>query len=365
MSTEKIERIRSHETFEQLDALFIVKPENALYVLGFKIESPPFIIVPKESPVEVYLDALEYDQADDKISQDEALSEAINVIKKPMGKPKWVFRKVNKKKFKAVGFEDEFLSVRRHEKWMKKFKIVEFVGASEILSDARLIKTSWEIERMERAARFADLGFEAIHEQIKPGMSEVKLAAEAEYAMRRAGAEGTSFDTIVASGEQSGYPHASTSKKKVKNGDLVLVDIGAKWEGYCSDLSRTFILGPRGEEAKELIALVNAGQQHALEHVKAGIQCRDLDKEVRDYFIQHHEEWGKRFIHSLGHGVGIDIHEQPRLSPLSDLTLEENMVTTIEPGLYIPGLGGARTEDMVVVKKEGHRNLSKAPKFHY
>lgn len=371
MSKQTIEKIRSQEKFKELDGLLIVKPENILYVLGFGIESESIIFLPNEEKIDsngkawLFLNALEYDQAKKLIESDQKLANLIEIKQIPPGKRNFVQRKINKLKLKKLGFEDGYISVKRYRNWKEKFKVEEFCPASEFISQARLIKTQEEIERIKKAAKIGEVGFQAIVDIIEAGMTEKALAAEAEYAMRKAGAEGRSFETIVASGTQSAFPHAKTSMKKIEDGDLIIVDLGAIFEGYCSDMTRTFIFGTQGKEQKELVNLVNEGQQHTLEQVKTGMACKALDKIARDYYIEHKKEWGNRFIHSLGHGVGIDVHEGPYLSPISEDILKENMIVTIEPGLYITGMGGARTEDLVVVKKDGFESLTTCPKHSY
>ena len=371
MSQIKINRIRSHEKFEGLDAIFIVKPQNILYILGFKILSETFIMIPRDDhnvtngKIWVFLNALEYDQANHIISNDPTMSKIFEIKQIPAGKPKYIQKTVNKLNLNSIGFEDDFISVKRYEEWKKQFSNSNFMGASDIINHARLKKTEEEIQRMKRAAEIAGIGFKTIFDSIEEGKTEKELAAEAEFAMRRIGSEGTSFDTIVASGEKSGYPHSLTSEKKVENGDLIIVDLGARYDGYCSDLTRSFIFGKESQEKMDLVNLVNDANQIALDNVRAGMKCQELDKLTRDFFTQKRKDWGSRFIHSLGHGVGIDIHENPYLSPKSKEVLEENMVITIEPGLYIEGLGGARTEDQVVVKKDGFISLSQSEKSYY
>ncbi len=371
MSSEKINKIRSHEYFSanDIEAIFLVKTQNITYVLGFKIESDTFIVIPREDindgKLMVFVNALEYDQVQYILNQNKKLSEIIDLILIPGGKPRFIQKQVNKLNLRNVGFEDDFISVKKYSEWKEKFIMTNFIGASQILLDARLTKTQEEIERMKKAAKLGEVGFKTIYDSIKEGMTEEELAAEAEYEMRKAGSEGTSFDTIVASGEQSAYPHAKTSNKKVENGDIIIVDIGARFNGYCSDMTRTFIFGKKDPSKAELVNLVNEGQKYGLENIRAELSCMEMDKLVRDYFIKKNNEWGKRFIHSLGHGVGIDIHENPYLSPISEEILKENMVVTVEPGLYIPGLGGARTEDQVVIKKEGYLSLTHSKKYYY
>ena len=371
MSLTNIERIQADDRFNELDALLITKPENVLYCLGFKIESDTLIVIPNLNRKDridktiIFLNALEYDQAEMNIKNDKALSSNIEIREIPSGKPQFVEKTIKKMELDQVGFEDEYIPVKKHEEWKSKFKINNFTGASDIISKARLTKTTNEIEIIEKACKLGDIGFKTIYDSIEEGMTEVELAAEAEYAMRKAGAEGTSFPTIVATGERSAFPHAKTSEKKVKKGDIILVDIGARYEGYCSDLTRTFIFGKKNQDKEKLINLVNEIQEFTVNKIKVGMKCAEIDKIARDLFIEKNKEWGSRFIHSLGHGVGIDIHENPYLSPISQETIEENMVVTVEPGLYIPGLGGARTEDLIVVQKDGFRSLTHADKFYY
>lgn len=373
MSSQKISRIQNHPLVanDNMEALLITKPENIIYILGFKIESEVILLVPGSRPeklddkIQVYLNALEYDQAKKNIEADKPLADIIETVLIPPGKPKFVQKTVNKFKLDCIGFEEEFISVKRFTEWQEKFRNTQLVGASQILKDARLIKTPKEIDQIKKAASLGDIGCEAVFESIQAGMTEKELAAIAEFEMRKAGSDGSSFDTIIASGENSAYPHALTSEKKVEEGDLIIVDIGARYNGYCSDMTRSFIFGTQTAEKKQLVNLVNNGQQAVLDAIHAGVKGTEMDKLARDYFIQQHSEWGTRFIHSLGHGVGIDIHEDPYLSPLSKGILEENMVLTIEPGLYIPGLGGARTEDLIVIKKDGFECLSHAKKYFY
>jgi Xaa-Pro aminopeptidase len=290
-------------------------------------------------------------------------------LKIPPNEPKFIVKTIKDLNITSLGFEDEFLSVKRYNKWRNFFDNIQLEGSSEVLTDARVIKTEWEIKQMKKAAKLGIIGFNTIYEECEAGMTEKELAARAEFAMRKAGSEGTSFDTIVASGENSAYPHANTSDKTVKKGDLIIVDIGARFNGYCSDMTRTFIFGDKNEKnfdkKARLVNLVNDGQKKALDEINAGRGGSEMDTLVRDYFKATHEEWGERFIHSLGHGVGLEIHEEPYLSQKSETVLKRGMCVTVEPGLYVPGFGGARTEDLVVIKEKGYENLTPAEKFYY
>lgn len=375
MSLQKLKRIRTHDKFDTIDALLINKPENIMYLLGFNIESETSILIPspnkEKSPPEItiYLNALEFDRAKAKLEQNKDLRNEVNLIKVPRNESEFVEKNINNFDITTLGFEDDFVTVETYNKWHNIFDEMQLEGCSEILMDARLIKTEQEIENMIKAAEFGIIGFDTIYKECKAGISEKELAAKAEFAMRKAGSEGTAFDTIVATGESSAYPHTYSSDKKVEKGDLVLVDIGARFNGYCSDMSRTFIFDGKQsgdfDKKARLVNLVNKGQQKALEEIKAGKRCSEIDKLVRDFFKNANKEWGGRFIHSLGHGVGLEIHERPYLSSESDNTLKTGMCVTVEPGLYIPGFGGARTEDLVMIKEDGYTSLTPAEKYDY
>jgi len=353
------------------DAIFITKSENVIYILGFTIESDTFIVIPKknslhgEGKIKVFLNALEVDEAMEKIDCDKGLANEVEILPIPPGQSRYIEKTIKAYNFKKVGFEDDYISIKKFQEWKEIYDNIQFIKFSNVISDARLIKTKEELKRMEKAAKLGDIGFKAILEIIREGMNEKELAAEAEYAMRKAGSDGTSFNTIVASGKQSAFPHAKTSDNPIDDGDLIIVDIGAKYNGYCSDMTRTFIFGKVDPKKAKLLNLVNDGQKFALDNVKSETKCSELDKVVRDFFLTQSKEWGTRFIHSLGHGIGIDIHENPYLSPVSQEVLRENMVVTIEPGLYIPGMGGARTEDQIVITKDGYISLTHSQKCFY
>ena len=375
MSLERIERIRNHKDFDNIDALILTKPENITYVLGFNIESETSILIPNnnsryiDQKIIVFLNILEYDQVKEKVLQTESLDKQFELIKIDSSNKKILQNKLKEMNLKTIGFEDNYITVKNFKEWKEKFKGIEFLGVSEIINEARLIKTDKEIENIKKAADLGIIGFNTIYESIEEGKTEKELAAEAEYAMRKAGSDGTSFETIVASGNHSAFPHAKTSKKQVKKGDLIIVDIGARYNGYCSDMTRTFIFNGKNSKyyskKAELVNIVNECEEYVLEKIKSGEKAAEMDKLARDFFKSKKKGWSSRFIHSLGHGVGIDIHENPYLAPNSEEILKKGMCVTIEPGLYIPELGGARTEDLIIIKKNGFKSLSNMKKFYY
>ena len=228
------------------------------------------------------------------------------------------------------------------------------------VDDLRRVKTPEEMEKMAAAAAIADKAFSEMLSVIKPGMTEKEGAAELEYRMRRQGAEGTSFDTIFASGIHSSMPHAIPSDKKLETGDFITMDFGCKVDGYCSDMTRTIVLGRASDKQREIYELVLKANTEALKAVKAGVVGRDIDAIARN--IIKDAGYGQYFGHGLGHSVGLRIHEDPRFSPVEEAVIEENVIETVEPGVYIPGFGGVRIEDMIAVTKDGYRLFSHSEK---
>jgi len=216
-------------------------------------------------------------------------------------------------------------------------------------------KTEKEIGWMRKAAEMALRGMRCASELMEVGRSEREIAAEVEYEMRRAGSEGTPFTTIVASGRNSLLPHATSTEKKLRRGELVVVDLGAIHRGYCSDLTRTFALHPSPKQER-LLRAVREAQLSALERVRAGRRAGEVEEAAEERLRR--EGYGTCLLHGVGHGVGLEVHEPPSLRPGSKDLLRENAVITLEPGAYVPGVGGARWEDMVVVRREGGALLS-------
>jgi len=198
--------------------------------------------------------------------------------------------------------------------------------------------------------------FQAVLPLIKIGVTELEIAAELEYQMRKRGGEGTSFETIVVSGHKSSMPHGKPSDKKIESGDFVTMDFGCMYQGYCSDMTRTVAVGKISDEQRKIYDTVKHAQEAGLSAIRAGVAGMDADKIARQVIAD--AGYGAYFGHSLGHGVGLLIHELPNLSPRSETILQPNMVVTCEPGIYIPNLGGVRIEDMVCVRQDGIENFT-------
>ena len=220
----------------------------------------------------------------------------------------------------------------------------------------RLIKDERELENLWQAAKIAEGAFERLLKEIKAGMTEKELAARLEYYMRSLGSEGVSFDTIVASGHRSALPHGAPTDKVIEVGDFVTFDFGALYNGYHSDTTRTVVMGMANSWHRELYTVVQEAQYRGMKAARPGITGQELDKEIRDYIESR--GYGKYFTHGLGHGVGLEIHELPNINSKGDIVLQEGMVFSIEPGVYIQGRGGVRIEDTVVLTKEGAHSLT-------
>ncbi len=256
-----------------------------------------------------------------------------------------------------VGFEEYDISYAKYKEYIRKYKIHNFVETEHIIEKQRMIKDEDEIRNIEKACEITDNCFSYLLTYIKPGMTEKQIANEIEdYYKQRT--DGLSFDTIVASGENTSKPHAVPTDRKIQEKDIITIDMGCKVNGYCSDMTRTFFVGEVPEEIKPVYDLVLKNQVQTLESYKDGASTRLLTKMVENDFKLNNYD----LIHSLGHGVGLEIHEPPYVSYSSDTQLRENMVVTDEPGIYIPGKFGVRIEDTVQITKFGCISLTKSEK---
>jgi len=235
------------------------------------------------------------------------------------------------------------------------------IPSNSLVEKLRMVKDAGEVECIKKAARIASDAFRKIKPRIKAGAGERELALRLEEALRKEGSEGLPFDIIVASGENSAMPHAQPTAKSLKPGDLVTFDWGARWGGYCADMTRTVLL--RGKDLarkKEIYSLVLAANRKAVKAAKSGIKASAIDSAARDVIKK--AGYGECFGHATGHGVGLDVHEMPGISTRGTVTLRAGMVFTVEPGVYVPGLGGVRIEDMVSVEAGGAREITSLPR---
>ncbi len=258
----------------------------------------------------------------------------------------------------GVNFADIPHSAYRKFKYMAKGK--RFVDVSEVLEKTRMIKDRKEIERIRKAGKIATDALHALIPQLKEGMKEYEAAALLIYEMMKRGANGPAFETIASFGENSAEPHYTAGSRALKKGDYALFDFGAHFERYNSDMTRTFVMGKADEKHRKIYEIVREAQQAGIDAVRAGMMGSEVDAVARN--VIEKAGYGDRFIHSLGHGLGLKVHDGGGLSPNIKMELKENMVVTVEPGIYLPGFGGVRIEDDVLVKKNRAELLTEFPK---
>lgn len=256
-------------------------------------------------------------------------------------------------KLQTVGFEGEQVSWETANAWSGKLCARLVSAVPDVL---RQVKTAQEIACIREACRIADLSAEHIRRFIQPGLSECEIAAELEWYMRTLGADNASFDTIVASGWRGALPHGKASDKRVEAGEFITLDFGAQYQGYCSDMTRTFRIPDANLPAEESVLfsvyqIVLAAQRAAVLAIRPGARCNEVDAAARRVITQ--AGYGDAFGHNTGHAIGIEVHENPRFSPNDTTTLAAGMLLTVEPGIYLPGQGGVRIEDVVLVTPDG------------
>ncbi|MBE7044198.1 MAG: aminopeptidase P family protein [Ruminococcaceae bacterium] len=257
-------------------------------------------------------------------------------------------------------FEEDYLTVSREKRLQDAGKNLQLTQGQKLISALREKKDEKEIEKIRAAEALGDAAFSHILNFIRVGQTEREVALELEFFMRKQGAQALSFETIVASGVRSCMPHGVATNKVIEAGDFVTLDFGCILDGYCSDMTRTFVMGHASEKQRQIYDVVLAAQKAALDKIAIGVACRDIDRAARDVIAS--AGFGKNFGHGLGHSVGIEIHESPSFSPKSDAIVEEGHVITVEPGIYLEGFGGVRIEDVVAISAKNVANLTKSQK---
>jgi len=236
----------------------------------------------------------------------------------------------------------------------------EFVHLGDMFGALRLIKNQDEIEKIKIAGKIADEVIGVVKNNAKVGMTEIEIAALMEYEMRKRGAEGPSFDTIVGSGPNGALPHYNAGDRKLKSGEFVVFDFGAIYKGYCSDMTRTLCIGEPSEKMREVYTIVKEAQEIGVQTARPGIKAKEVDKAVRDYITE--KGYGEYFTHRTGHGLGLQVHEEPYISGVGETVLQEGMVFSIEPGIYLEGEFGVRIEDIVFVTETGCERVNNYPR---
>mgnify|MGYP000761812321 CR=1 FL=1 len=266
---------------------------------------------------------------------------------------------------RLLGYEMEHITMHQFNQICNLYRErgkgkLEFQNIDSALRQMRMIKSDEEIHYIEKAEEIGDLAFEQILKELKVGLTEKEVAARLEFYMKSLGADGLSFDTIAASGIHSAMPHAVPTDKRLEEGDFLTLDFGCRYHGYCSDMTRTVVIGKADEKQKRLYYLVLEAQELVLQKVRPGMTGREVDAIARNFI--HKAGYGNHFGHGLGHSVGLEIHESPSFSKREDRRIEPGMVITVEPGIYIEGFGGVRIEDVICMTESGCRNLTHSPK---
>ncbi|HBG45450.1 MAG TPA: hypothetical protein DDW94_00510 [Deltaproteobacteria bacterium] len=342
----RIKGLKAALKTEKVDAILVSDINSARYLSGFTGSNVFMIITPREA---FFLTDPRYTEQ----AKAEVRGCKIRIFKKAFDEIADIAKGL---KVKTLGFEAANLNFSTYSKLDKALSKVKLKPTAGVVGKLRQRKDAFEIERLKASASLLDAGFKAAMRFIKPGAVEEEAAFSVEVAMRRRGAEALAFDTIIASGPRGALPHGKASGKKIKKGELVVVDMGVIKDGYNSDETRTFSVGRPQARQKEVYRIVKEAQAVAIDAVKAGVKASDVDAAARGYIEK--AGYGKYFSHGTGHGTGLEIHEGPSISPISEDVLHEGMVITVEPGIYIPGWGGVRIEDMVLVKKGGCEMLT-------
>ncbi|OGN96729.1 MAG: hypothetical protein A2Z77_01405 [Chloroflexi bacterium RBG_13_51_36] len=351
---ERLRKLRKSIAEKELDALLISQPENLRYLSGFT--GSGWLLISKQNTI-LAVDFLYEEQA--KIE-----SPGFEIIRIKQELHGWLPGLVSDLGWHKLGFEANLVSYDSHNRLSAAITArqinLELVPAAGIVEQLRSIKGPEELVLITKAARLADAAFEQANKMIRPGVTEKEIAWEIETILRQKGSEGVPFEIIVASGPNAALPHARPTEKAIRSGEPVLIDMGARIDGYCSDLSRTLFLGRANKTFQEIYDVVLKAQASAIEGTTSEMTASQADRLARTVIDQ--AGYGDAFGHGLGHGVGLAVHEFPRLGLSSSDSLADGMVFTLEPGIYLAGQGGVRIEDMAVLENGRLRVLSKAEK---
>ncbi|KON86758.1 metallopeptidase [Sporosarcina globispora] len=339
---------------------FVTSPDNVFYLSGFLSdpherllglavfqEEEPFLVCP----------AMEKEDAKNAGWSHEIIG--YSDIQNPW---EFIHTSIHKRigKVNKAAIEKEHMNVERYEAISSLFSGASFASAEEKLRQLRMVKDAKELEIIREACALADFAIETGCAEIQEGKTELDVLAAVEFALKKKGVNEMSFSTMVLTGANGASPHGTPGMTKIQKGDLVLFDLGVVWNGYCSDITRTVAYGDIDEKQKEIYDTVLKAQLAAVEASKPGVTCADIDLTARNLIAE--AGYGDYFPHRLGHGLGVNVHEYPSLTETNSLLLEEGMVFTIEPGIYVPGVAGVRIEDDLAVTADGVEILTKFPK---
>jgi Xaa-Pro aminopeptidase len=354
---DRVARLKKALGNRKLDGLLVTQPQNRRYLSGFKAadmninESAGALLIPRRGRPLLLTDSRYQLEA-------ESEAEGFEILVYERGLLALLKKILAAGKIKRLAFESHYILYRtagRLEALSEKLG-VELAPVADLVEKLRLRKSPLEIEKIRAAVLLNEQVFREVFRELQPGMSERQVAIRIETLMREKGAEGPSFETIVAGGPNGAQPHAVPSDRPLRKGEPVVIDMGLILDGYCSDMTRTVVLGEMDAETRDIFRLVRRAQQAGTETIRAGVTGAEVDRAARRIISE--AGYGKRFGHGLGHGVGLAVHEGPNLSRRYGRKLEAGMVVTVEPGIYLPGRAGVRLENMVVVTGQGCEPLN-------
>lgn len=347
---KRINKLRHILEQQQLEALLVSRPENVFYLSNFSGGEGQLLVTQQES----YLFA-------DGRYKEQALQEApgCKFILYKRYFTRALAEVTSSQGIREMAFEKDYLTYQDWENLKESFA-GELFPVKDFVEKLRLLKDETEIELIREAGAITASAFRYLLGEIHQGQSEQEIAALLEYFMRRHGSGTPAFETIVASGERGALPHGAATQKKIQRGEFITMDLGATYQGYAADLTRTICVGTVSAKQREVYEVVREAQERGIRAVRAGVPAAEVDSVAREFLAE--AGYSDYFVHSLGHGVGLAVHEAPRIAQQEDLVLESGMVITIEPGVYIPQWGGVRIEDTVLVKEDGCEILTPVTK---
>lgn len=346
----RVNRLRRVLARKRLDAILVWDRANTRYLAGFRGTASLICITTERA---YFLTDFRYLQ----IARSSVPH--MRVVDNRASEVQCLARILKRNRARKVGFEPS-VPYRLYKTWSDKLDGIELAEAGELIQALRERKQRDEVRRIVAAQRIAEKALESVLPACKPGISEIELARRLAHVIDELGAEGVAFEPIVASGPNAALPHAEPGERRLRKGDLVIFDLGAVVDGYCSDMTRTFVIGRANERQRKVYRIVLDAQKRAISRIRDGAPAASVDRAARRWIESH--GYGKRFGHGTGHGVGLEIHELPSLKAESRDVLRQGMVVTVEPGIYLNGWGGVRIEDMVLVKRGGRENLTAFPK---
>jgi len=358
MFEKRIEKVRKMLSEKGIDTLMVLIEENRRYLSGFTGEDTQF----DESAGVLLINNRDLILATDSRFDLQANSEspAFKVVLYTNGLHQELPAVLDSLKTKRLGYESSRMSCSQFRKISEELKtknsLIELVPVENFVEELRLLKEENEVEETSKALDIAEIAFDQFIEKLEPDMTEREAAWDLEKKMRENGADSLSFPVIVASGANSALPHAIPGDRKIGRHEPIVIDWGTRFNGYCSDITRTFTIGKPDAEFIKVHQTVLEAQSRAIEQIKPGISCRAVDEIARSHINE--SGFKDKFGHGLGHGTGLAVHELPRISKHADGKLEEGMIFTVEPGIYLPGWGGVRIENMVVVRNDGAEVLN-------